>query len=209
MKVLLRFVWFWVRLLLVALVVVTLSLAAYTHGMNQSFIRILVQSGLDMRASVLFGLSGPNELDKYFTISCLSEDPIWQDNPYMPYDVTSFDSELLIEKISSWPWQETAEVKVLHDVTRIDGYKRLSAQTPEELKNPDKIPAPDWKGGEYKISLVKREQSWLIARIEKVQEMDLPPRFTAEPAQETLPPTAPLSPSVLPSSSPSPATTTP
>ncbi|MBQ3864984.1 MAG: hypothetical protein II781_04005 [Clostridia bacterium] len=193
MKYLLRFGWFTLRLLCVLLLVATLSFAAYTHGMNRSFISILLQSGMDIRASVQFGLSGRPELNKYFTRACLESDPIWKNEEYANYEIASFDTDFSLEKLTTWPWLNTAEAVVLHDVTRIDGYKKLSAQTPEELKNPNKIPAPAWKGGEYVIHLVKKDQSWLIESIEKTRDMEMPPRFTAEPTPygQTVPPPTP------------------
>ena len=205
MKYLLRFGWFVLRLLCVLLLVALLSYAAYTHRMNRSFISILLQSGMDMRASVQFNLNARTELNKYFTRTCLEQDPVWKDSEYGNYEIASFDTDFSLEKLTTWPWLNTAEAVVLHDVTRIDGYKKLSAQTPEELQDPNRIPAPAWKGGEYVIKLVKKDQGWLIDSIEKTKDMEMPPHFTADPTPfgQTVPPPTPK-PSPTPAPSPSP-----
>ena len=45
-------------------------------------------------------------------------------------------------------------------------------QTPEQLKDPNKIRPPEWRGGVYDLKLEKRDSGWIIVSV--VRTGDVP-----------------------------------
>ena len=99
-----RSIWYILRFVLIASVVVTLCYAALMEAMYVSNIYIIVTEGMEMRADCILGNKSKAELTEHFTESWLQEDEAVNGNKYSLYRVDSYDHRLEIEKFRVWPW---------------------------------------------------------------------------------------------------------
>ena len=98
-----RSIWYILRFVLIASVVVTLCYAALMEAMYVSNIYIIVTEGMEMRADCILGNKSKAELTEHFTESWLQEDEAVNGNKYSLYRVDSYDHRLEIEKFRVWP----------------------------------------------------------------------------------------------------------
>ena len=103
-----RSIWYILRFVLIASVVVTLCYAALMEAMYVSNIYIIVTEGMEMRADCILGNKSKAELTEHFTESWLQEDEAVNGNKYSLYRVDSYDHRLEIEKFRVWPWSKEA-----------------------------------------------------------------------------------------------------
>lgn len=142
MDYLIRFLFCLFKSALAIAIVLALCVGGFVMAMNVSNIYILMSDGMAMRTSVVLGLSDPEELPKFFSESCIQSDAIYQDTTYVDYDMDSFESEVTLLSMHTLPWEDTATVTLLQEVPSVVGYLPISKQTPEQLADPNKIPAP-------------------------------------------------------------------
>ena len=82
-----RSIWYILRFVLIASVVVTLCYAALMEAMYVSNIYIIVTEGMEMRADCILGNKSKAELTEHFTESWLQEDEAVNGNKYSLYRV--------------------------------------------------------------------------------------------------------------------------
>lgn len=108
-----RSIWYILRFVLIASVVVTLCYAALMEAMYVSNIYIIVTEGMEMRADCILGNKSKAELTEHFTESWLQEDEAVNGNKYSLYRVDSYDHRLEIEKFRVWPCQKRQRCRSL------------------------------------------------------------------------------------------------
>ena len=92
-----RSIWYILRFVLIASVVVTLCYAALMEAMYVSNIYIIVTEGMEMRADCILGNKSKAELTEHFTESWLQEDEAVNGNKYSLYRVDSYDRRSLMQ----------------------------------------------------------------------------------------------------------------
>ena len=141
-----RSIWYILRFVLIASVVVTLCYAALMEAMYVSNIYIIVTEGMEMRADCILGNKSKAELTEHFTESWLQEDEAVNGNKYSLYRVDSYDHRLEIEKFRVWPWSKEATLQVVERVPNIQA-------TPYSSDTTD--PVPSWVAGRDEINVDK------------------------------------------------------
>ena len=166
--------------LLILALVSGLMVLTFITFMNMTNIAVLVNDGMDMRAEVVFGLEGQEELFKFFTGNCISADSMLTSNVYTDYDIKTFTSMVEMDKLTTMPWSDSASVMLTYTIPAIEGSLPVALQTPEQLAMPDKIPPPPWQGGKYTLNLIKVEGQWKIASLTLVESISptAPPAIT-------------------------------
>ncbi len=148
-------------------VVVSLSVGAFTFAMNYANITILVTDGMKTRTGVVLGYTERDELPKFFAESYLAGDRLLEDTTYTDFTINRFDAQVEILSLHTLPWEDTATVRLTETAT-IDGELPISKQTPEQLANPNKIRPPEWQDGSYELTLVKTQEQWIIADMKEI-----------------------------------------
>ena len=162
-----------------------LCLLVYSFYMayNLSTSYIIVQEGLEKRASVVLTRTGSAELNNFFTDSFISSDPLLRASNsgtdiYRYYDISSFDYDV---SISNMRWRPLKTVNVVNGVTGAKTtYKGIVTLTATE--NVDNINGSlkreyaseeidesklHWNSGRYNVTLVKVNGDWLIVALEQ------------------------------------------
>lgn len=166
-----RSIWYILRFVLIASVVVTLCYAALMEAMYVSNIYIIVTEGMEMRADCILGNKSKAELTEHFTESWLQEDEAVNGNKYSLYRVDSYDHRLEIEKFRVWPWSKEATLQVVERVPNIQA-------TPYSSDTTD--PVPSWVACRYEITVDKFDGRWYISRL-TVVDVDPPEEPHATP----------------------------
>ena len=167
MEYFLRFLLCLLRWTLIVVVVVSLSVGAFTFAMNYANITILVTDGMKTRTGVVLGYTERDELPKFFAESYLAGDRRLEDTTYTDFTIIRFDAQVEILSLHTLPWEDTATVRLTETAT-IDGELPISKQTPEQLANPNKIRPPEWQDGSYELTLVKTQEQWIIADMKEI-----------------------------------------
>lgn len=169
MEYFLRFLLCLLKCTLIVVVVVSLSVGAFTFAMNYANITILVTDGMKTRTGVVLGYTDRDELPKFFAESYLAGDALLGDETYKDFTINSYDAQVEILSLHTLPWEDTATVRLTETAT-IDGELPISKQTPEQLADPNKIRPPQWEGGEYELQLVKTQEQWIIADMKEIPQ---------------------------------------
>lgn len=172
MEYVIRFLYTLLKTALVLAIVVVLCVGGFMMAMNVSNIYVLVGDGMKMRTSVVMGLNEADELPKFFSQSCIQTDEIYQDNTYLDYDMESFSSDVSVSKLHTLPWEDTATVTLKQNVSSVIGYLPISKQNAQQLANPKKIPAPEWKSQSFELELKKWQDQWKIVSLTPIETQE-------------------------------------
>lgn len=197
MKYIRRLLWFLANRLLIVLVVMAVVTVVFYLSFNTTNIYILVKDGLYQRANVILrAQDDSNEVDalrNFFRQEFLDDDDalhigLSEQSPYRDYRITAFDHNLSLDSIRSLPWEARAEVVVTERIPRVEG-KVLSDQA--ALVKEGKISEfpPSWRGGQYRITLVRQAGRWRISKMEQLSVIVEP---TASPKLTTAPTATPV-----------------
>lgn len=164
-----RFLACLLKWMVIVAVVLVLCFGSFNFAMNLSHIYVMVSDGMGMRVGVAIGYNDESELPKFFTDEAIFSDAIYQMHTYDEYDMEGYDADLQIDSFDVKPWSDTAKVVVSQTVNSVTGYLPVSKQTPEQLKDPNKIPAPPWSAdASYTLTLQKSGDQWRISAIEEL-----------------------------------------
>ncbi|MEA4897934.1 hypothetical protein ACH6CV_03670 [Bacillota bacterium Meth-B3] len=187
MKFVRRFLWFIASRLLIFSVIVSVLILAFYLAMNTANIYILLSDGMKLRTQVVLTRQDAEDLPSFFRDDFLSSDQALavgfsDQSPYRNYKVTSFDSDVKLEWVWSWPWEDVAQATMVHRVSAIRG-SVLSEKA--ALVKSGVLPAspPAWQGGRYKMTLHRAGGRWKIAGMTQTQVILEPtPAPTPAPA---------------------------
>jgi len=167
-RVVLRFLWFFLTRLLICGVVVGLVALAFFAAMDYMSIQTLVKDGLQVRAEVVIKGEAPSLLSKVFSKSFLEQDALLKSTAYQPFIVSDFDYKADIGLALIFPWQNSVTVRVTEEVTDI------VAELASEEEEATNATVPDWDNGIYNVKLTRYEKSWRIISMELVKMLPKP-----------------------------------
>ena len=162
-----------------------LCLAAFMTCERLSNLYILSSEGMAKRADCILADGAQNDLEEYYTLAFIAEDPGLHLTTYDHYTVSSYDYDLTIERISVLPWSVTATV------TCVETIKVHGAINPDQLADGESAsdyPIPAWTPARYKLHFVNNGTRWFISEMELVAENpDTAPLATPDPNQSAIP----------------------
>jgi len=157
-----------IRVMLFSIIGVLLCALAFLTAERMANLYILSTEGMSLRASYILEQDVEmSELEDYFLLTYLTEDETLPARTYKNYNISSYDYNLKIEKISVLPWTATATVTAIEDVSVkgvFDSSKLLEGETI------DKYPLPEWPSRRYEIKFLNTGTRWYIADLVVVEE---------------------------------------
>lgn len=190
MKYIRRLLWFVAtRLVMISVIVALLTLVFYL-AMNTANIYLLLNDGMQLRASVIMTRKDAEEMPSFFTDNFLNSDEtlaigLSEQSPYVDYNVKGFTYQMSMEWMWAWPWENTATATIVEKVPKITGSvksEKKSLVTAGTLSaNP-----PSWYGGRYTVTLKRTDGRWKIDGLKQTQLIIEPtpaPSATPVPAQ--------------------------
>ncbi len=187
MKFVRRFLWFIASRLLIFSVIVSILILAFYMAMNTANIFILLQDGMQLRTEAILTRESAEELPNFFRDDFLASDQALQvgysdQSPYASYKISSFESEVTLEWVWSWPWEDVAKATMVHRVPTIRG--SVIAEKSALVKSGVLTASPPaWHGGRYEMTLYRESGRWKIAGMTQTQVILEPtPAPTATPA---------------------------
>ena len=187
MKYVRRFLWYIASRLLIFSVVASILVLAFYLAMNTANIYILLSDGMQMRTEVILTRQDAEELPNYFRDEFLTNDQTLEiglsdQSPYANYNITSFHSEVQLEWVWSWPWEDVAQATMVHRVPQIKG-SVLSEKSALVKSGTISSSPPQSQGGRYEMTLYRDNGRWKIAGMKQTQVIIEPtPAPTATPA---------------------------
>ncbi|MEF9972992.1 MAG: hypothetical protein RSJ41_06700 [Clostridia bacterium] len=187
MKYVRRFLWFIASRLLAFSIIVSILILGFYLAMNAANIYILLSDGMELRTQVILMREDTEELNNFFRTDFLSSDEALQiglspQSPYLNYKINSFESDVKMEWVWSWPWEDTAQATIVHRVPTIKG--SVIGEKSALVKNGQlSATPPSWQGGRYKMTLLRTNGQWKIAGMTQTQViLDPTPTPLASPA---------------------------
>ncbi len=178
-----------VRLLLFVIMGLIICIAAFVTAQRYANLYILVNEGMALRADCIIADGAQNDLEEYFTLSCLSSDRVSTDTTYDNYNITSYNYDLAIEKVSVLPWSMTAQITATERVTLRGS---VNTNLLEEGQSASDYPLPEWTPVRYRISFLNSNERWYISSVEVLTENpDQAPLGTPDPNQSPIPAATP------------------
>ena len=169
MQYLRRFLGFFAVRLLIAALVLSLIVVGFYMGMNSSYIYILMKDGMGLRAEVIISGAESRGLSRYFEDSYIQTDAellaaLAGKSPYAMYRISSYDQNVTLNWMWSWPWSEMAQAEITDTVFNIEGKVTASYADKVSTGEITSYP-PHWRGGRYRVQLIRRDGQWRIDQI--------------------------------------------
>ncbi len=163
-----RGIWFFMRTILLLLLLGALCYCVFTTASFASNLYILTTEGMQLRAECIL-LEGPRlKLREYFSPSFLAEDEALQGSVFEDYTITGFDYNIKVEGISVWPWSETAAVTLVERLTSISGALH-EEKRPANAEEGAVFPPPDWEAGRYMLRFRRTGGRWYIYQLQLLE----------------------------------------
>ncbi len=167
MKYLRRMLFFIARKLVLFTLCAALMIYAFYLAYNLGNAYMLVSEGMQKRVDVCLTREDYAALNKYFSASFLSADPVlaaaWTEaSPYFFYNISSYEYDISVSRLRWHPRRGTVTCVVTERVTDISG--RVKAEYASQAA-PDIVP---WKSTRYTVTLHKQSGSeWIITGLEQ------------------------------------------
>lgn len=156
-----------VRTLLLIIMAAVFCIAVFLTAERISNLYILTSEGMELRADCVLADGARNDLEEYFTLTFLQNDPAMSDATYSNYTITGYNYDLSIEKIAVLPWSMSATVTATERVS-IKG--NINADQISEDQNADDFPPPEWTPVRYKITFINSNARWYISELQLLEE---------------------------------------
>ena len=156
-----------VRTLLLIILAAILCIGVFLTAERTSNLYILASEGMTLRADCVLADGARNDLEEYFTLAFLQNDPAMSDTTYSNYTITSYNYDLTIEKISVLPWSLSATVVATERVS-IKG--SINADQISEGQDAGDFPPPEWTPVRYKITFINSNARWYISELSVLEE---------------------------------------
>lgn len=179
-RVVLRFLWYFVSRLLVWALAIGFIVLAFFAAMDYMNVRILTSDGLQVRAAVIIQGEDPTTLSKVFSKGFLEQDTMLNSDKYQDYLVSDFDYEIEIGFALILPWQNTAKLRVTEQVSKIKAEVYTSNEKTETVSETP----PAWENAVYDITLARYEDNWRIVGMEQIEVL---PQPTPSPTATNVP----------------------
>lgn len=156
-----------VRTLMLIILAAILCIGAFLTAERYSNLYILTSEGMALRAECVFADGARNDLEEYFTLTFLGNDPAMSDTTYSNYTITDYSYDLTIERISVLPWSMNATVTATE---RVSLKGNINADQLSEDQNPADYPLPEWTPKRYKIKFINANARWYISELVLIEE---------------------------------------
>lgn len=176
MKYSLRFVWYILRIVIVAASAFAILAAAFFIAMDSANVFVIVTDGMKARATSALLPSQSTDLARFFTDSFLKNQPPVDTSKYAAFTITGIDYKLNVESLWCRPWQNTATVTVVESIPEMYYDIPMNAEEGKDIPVP-----PPWQRARYKIQCVRTADAWRIDKIELVKALAPEPTPTPEP----------------------------
>lgn len=149
--------------LVIVTFVVSLLVCVFYMSYNIGSAYVLITEGLEKRVEVCLTREGYTELNNYFAVSFLTQDPVLavsltENSPYYSYNITNFDYDVKIQKLRAWPWEDTITCTVTEFVDDIQGTVKAAYAATASGKI-----AP-WQSSRCKVTLHRQSDGvWKIS----------------------------------------------
>ncbi len=197
MKYIRRLLWFVASKMLIYSLIASVLVLAFYLAMNASNIYVLLSDGMKLRTEII--LTGNRdeaaELNNFFRKDFLDNDAALNvvlhssNSPYTNYNITGFDSEVSLEWVWSWPWEDTAQATIVHRVPSIRG-TALSSKSALVKSGQISATPPSWLGGRYNMRLIRVNGQWKIndmLQTQVITEATPAPKPTLSPSASPSP----------------------
>lgn len=173
MKYVRRFLWFFASKLLLFSLISALLILAFYISMNAANIYILLSDGMKQRTSVILTREDPEYLNNFFRKDFLDNDEalhigLSNESPYLNYKITGFESQVQLEWIWSWPWEDVAQATIVYRVNNIKG-SVVSGKSALVKSGQLSATPPVWQGGRYQMEMYRVNGQWKIAGMRQTQ----------------------------------------
>ena len=173
MKYIRRVLWFVASRLVIFSVIASVLILAFYLSMNAANIYILLSDGMRQRTEVILTREDPETLNSFFRADFLKGDEalalgLSSSSPYSNYKITDFESNVKLEWIWSWPWEDTAQATIVYRVPVIHG-SVVSGKTALVKSGVLTSTPPVWQGGRYSMTLYRVNGQWKIAGMKQTQ----------------------------------------
>ena len=184
-----RGIWFFMRTLLLILLMAALGYGAFATAMNASNLYILSVEGLQLRAACILQEGDRAALTEYFTAKFLENDPALYSDTYESYTVTGYDYRVEVEKISVLPWSETATVTVVDRMANLAGEWNEQQAEQEAAEEEDAaVTLPKWEEARYLVRFRNEDGRWYIYQMQLLEAApSLAPKPTPDLRMTPLP----------------------
>ena len=176
MRILKRMLDFIASRMLMVTVACALLIISFYLAMNTANIWVLIDDGLDARASVVLMGEDTGKLTSYFRSEFIAQDPVLQvgmsdTSPYRDYEIRGYDHRVKMVSVWSWPWENVARAEVVESIPAIDGTIR-SAKREAALVDggEERLSPPAWTTTRYRVTLVRTAGRWLISNLQSIAE---------------------------------------
>ncbi len=182
-----RAIWFFMRTVLLILLLAGLCYAAFETAMRSSNLYILATEGLQLRAQCILQDGPKEQLRSYFTSGFIQEDAELTAGTYSDYTIKDFDYRVEVKAISVLPWSQTATVTVLTRMAGMSGAinddKRPEGATADAV-----YPLPEWKDGRYLLRFWIRDGRWYVYQMQLLDAAQSEePKRTPDPNRTPIP----------------------
>ncbi len=194
-----RSVFYFMRTILVVLIIGALCILSFLSGSRISNAYILVNEGMTLRADCILKNEPENELAYYFTPGCINSDASLRDASAAPYagiTVSSYEYRLKIKDMHIMPWQVNTYVDVVEQIRSVKGTVAAESASGAVI--------PDWTPRTYRLHLARADGRWFIESVELLElNPKLDPPATPDPDADPVPI---VTPSPAPTPTPAPET---
>lgn len=150
------------------LVLVLIAVVAFSIAFNHFRVRTFVTDAFTARANTVLENTDTKTVGNFFDENFIATDEMLVNRPYALYDVSRYDYELEIDRISvGWIAPHKATVVMSEYVTEIKGQ---FSGTSEEQVGMSETP-PEWTPARYKVKLKKIDGRWFIVEMDKQKDL--------------------------------------
>jgi hypothetical protein len=193
MKYSLRFVWYVLKIIIIAASAFAILVVAFVMAMDSANVYVIVNDGMKAQASAELMPGQGADASKYFTQAYLDRQTSMDSSEYAAFVITDFNYKLDVESLWCNPWKNTATVTVVESVSSI-----TFAGSAGETEDKTEPQPPAWPRAKYKIICLRVNDMWRIDSLEKIESLNPEPTASPEPSSyitASPPPTIAPSPS--------------
>lgn len=180
-KYTIRFSWYVIRNILLALLIFGGALATFFIAMDSANVYVIATDGMKARAeNILQGEE--NDLTPFFTRKFLDADMGLRNQEYNNFAISDFVYHLSVESLWCQPWSGVANVTLVESIPQIYGALRDTENAGQETSRAAETPIPPWTRARYRLSFNKTEGGWQVSSMELLGVLEPEPTPSPDPA---------------------------
>jgi hypothetical protein len=202
MKYSLRFVWYVLRIVIIAASAFAILVVAFFMAMDSANVYVVVTDGMKAKATAVLMPGQEADLAKFFSDGYLKKNPEQDRSRYADFVIKDFDYKISVDSLWCNPWKNTATVTVVESIPSIASGGLVAASDDSDKPNAE---PPPWPRAKYKILCIREDDVWRIDSVELAQSLPSEPTPSPEPSAYITAspvPTATPKPSVTAATSP-------